>query len=219
MQEMHGLLGLSHESLLTARQVQRMLGVDRSTIYRMAQDGRLPSIRVGRQLRFPADQIAQLMEAGPAKREPEGTELAAGVLTVAAELLGVSLVLTDMAGQPLTPIMNPPQWLLESADRPDVLPECFAEWGGLAQDRDLTPQWRTGPLGFDCARAFTREGSSLTGMVVAGGVAPEGAERPLLHQLSEAERGRVLAALPIVAAAIAHPDEGRRLVLNQKENQ
>ena len=207
---------MSQESLLTARQVQRVLGVDRSTIYRMAQDGRLPAIRVGRQLRFPAAEIAQFIAGGsPQQGERDGGQAADPVLSVAAELLGVSLLLTDMEGEPLTPVMNPAPWLVEAADQPAVLAECFSEWRGLAEDADLTPHWRTGSLGFDCARAFTREGSTLTGMVVAGGVAPEGVDQPRLHHLTVAERRRVLAALPVVAATIAHPDAGSRLVLTQ----
>lgn len=38
---------------LTARDVQDLIRVDRSTIYRMAESGRLPAIKVGRQWRFP----------------------------------------------------------------------------------------------------------------------------------------------------------------------
>ena len=43
--------------MLTAKEVQDLLQVDRSTIYRMAEAGRLPAIKVGKQWRFPADQI------------------------------------------------------------------------------------------------------------------------------------------------------------------
>ena len=42
---------------LTARDVQELIRVDRSTIYRMAESGRLPAIKVGRQWRFPADAV------------------------------------------------------------------------------------------------------------------------------------------------------------------
>jgi excisionase family DNA binding protein len=35
--------------MLTAQQVQDLLDVDASTIYRMAGDGRLPAVRIGRQ--------------------------------------------------------------------------------------------------------------------------------------------------------------------------
>ena len=43
--------------MLTAKEIQSLLDVDRSTVYRMAEDGRLPAIKVGRQWRFPAQKI------------------------------------------------------------------------------------------------------------------------------------------------------------------
>ena len=43
--------------MLTAREVQDLLQVDRSTIYRMAEDGRLPAVKVGKQWRFPPEEI------------------------------------------------------------------------------------------------------------------------------------------------------------------
>ena len=46
-------------NMLTAKEVQQLLQVDRSTVYRMAEDGRLPAVKVGKQWRFPADQLQQ----------------------------------------------------------------------------------------------------------------------------------------------------------------
>ena len=45
-------------TFLTTQDVQELLHVDKSTVYRMAEDGRLPGVKVGRQWRFPADRIA-----------------------------------------------------------------------------------------------------------------------------------------------------------------
>ena len=39
-------------SMLTTRDLQELMNVDRSTIYRMAESGKLPAIKVGRQWRF-----------------------------------------------------------------------------------------------------------------------------------------------------------------------
>ncbi len=70
---------------------------------------------------------------------------------------------------------------------------------------DLAPRFALGGLGFECARAFVRQGSSLIGMVVAGGVAPlDCDEHPRgLHELDAAAREAVLRTLPHVAAAVA----------------
>ena len=48
------------------RRCRRLLGVDRSTVYRMAEDGRLPAVKVGRQWRFPADRIEAVLRVAPA---------------------------------------------------------------------------------------------------------------------------------------------------------
>ena len=49
--------------LLTTSQVQDKLRVDRTTIYRMVEDGRLPAIRVGKQWRFQEDAIERWLHA------------------------------------------------------------------------------------------------------------------------------------------------------------
>ena len=98
-------------SMLTTRDLQRLLQVDRSTIYRMAESGRLPGVKVGRQWRFPADQIERWLDQRPtgslslpatsaphreltALLPPEYVE-PLGVLF--GEMLGVMMVVTDMA--------------------------------------------------------------------------------------------------------------------------
>lgn len=234
--------------LLTALEVQELLHIDRSTVYRMAEDGRLPAIRVGRSWRFPTDRIEALLDAGhadgttagptasapgadgpvpplpvgpPSIGEPDpeqnsvdvagspdphlNTDAASAVVEVAADLLGVMMVVTDMHGRPVTDVANPSTWYAAHADAPEVLDSCVAEWRDLADQPDLTPRFHDGALGFQCARAFIRHGSVLVGMVLAGGVSPSTDESvdPDLYHLDDAARHRVLAALPRIAAAIS----------------
>lgn len=236
----------SHEQptqLLTASQVQEMLNIDRSTVYRMAEDGRLPAIRVGRSWRFPAARIRVLLGEGPQGAEesagrgvdrssgPSGTAAASvgsrdlgdggtgsspvaatllqcvaqAAIDVAADLLGVMMVVTDMHGKPITEVANPCPWFSENANDPEVLDSCLSEWRILADNPDLTVAFRTGEVGFQCARTFIRSGNSLVGMVLAGGISPEGNATidTGLYHLDPASRQRVLAALPRIAAAIS----------------
>jgi excisionase family DNA binding protein len=227
-------------TLLTALEVQQLLHIDRSTVYRMAEDGRLPAIRVGRSWRFPAERIEALLDAGDGPeaaapslavvpdhqgvtpvdvpvptRSPAGdarpdaspvnSVAARATVEVASELLGVMMVVTDMHGRPLTPVAHPSPWFVAHADDPRTLDRCIAEWHHLADHPDLTPQFQRGTLGFECARAFIRHGSTLVGMVLAGGVSPARSPEtdPDLYHLDDAERHRVLAALPRIAAAIS----------------
>jgi excisionase family DNA binding protein len=211
---MHSPQKTPRQELLSARQVQLMLGVDRSTVYRMAEDGRLPAIKVGRQWRFPADRIDDLLRIGHGLDQPRSPgaapssdavapAVAASVTQVAADLLGVMMVVTDMDGHPLTEVVNPCPWFAERADDPALLETCVAEWRELADDPDFEPRFTTGAHGFDCARAFVRSGSALVAMVLAGGIAPVGSTDPDLYVLGDDGRRRVLSALPKVAVALS----------------
>ena len=205
--------------LMTARQVQDVLHIDRSTVYRMAEDGRIPAIKVGKQWRFPSEEILALIsDAGaptdshrvpsltsvePDRQSDLDPVVAAAVVEATAELLGVMMVVTDMTGQPVTPVTNPCPWLIATGDDPDVIATCLREWRDLADDHDLTPRFRLGEAGFECARSFIRSGSQLTGMVLAGGVSPAGDPALDLFTLDQAARLRVLQALPRIATAIS----------------
>jgi excisionase family DNA binding protein len=193
------------QTLLSARQVQELLRIDRSTVYRMAEDGRLPAIRVGKQWRFPADEIYGLVNAHPpvVNTSPLDPTVAAAMADVAADLLGVMVVVTDMDGHPITPIANPCPWMQEHAGEPGVLQACIAEWQELADDHSFEPQFNEGQLGFECARAFVRSGRELVGMVLAGGVSPTDHPAPGLYELDGGQRQQVLDALPRVAAALS----------------
>ena len=49
--------------LLTVTEVADMLRINKSTVYRMAKQGRLPATRVGRQWRFRKSVLDSLLEA------------------------------------------------------------------------------------------------------------------------------------------------------------
>jgi excisionase family DNA binding protein len=187
-------------ALLTARQVQEILHVDRSTVYRMAESGRLPAIRVGGQWRFPAQRIQEL--AVPAPTAPD-RRVAQVAVDIAADLLGVMMVVTDMDGRPVTRIANPCAPFIDRAGDPGLLRQCVAEWRRLADEVSLEPRFRLGEVGFECARVFVRSGRQLTGMVLAGGVAPIGVTDSDLYTLTDGDRDRVLRALPRIATAIS----------------
>jgi excisionase family DNA binding protein len=185
--------------------VQDLLKVDASTIYRMAADGRLRAVKVGRQWRFPADAVDALLGAGgapsPAPRSPDPTVQA--VLDVSAALLGVMMVATDMSGRPITRVANPCPWFEDRAGDESTVLACTSEWRTLADDLDFTPRFRAGALGFECARTFVRRGSELVGMVLAGGVAVPGEPGDGLHHLDDAQRRAVLEALPTISAVLS----------------
>ena len=66
--------------LLTTGQVQTLLKVDRTTIYRMVENGRLPGIRVGKQWRFDRAEIERWLAAAA----PVGAALVAALPAIKA---------------------------------------------------------------------------------------------------------------------------------------
>ena len=101
-------------NLLTAKQVQELLNVDRTTIYRMLKDGRLTGVKVGQQWRFPASKVDALI-SGKSGQEEIATDDFFNALPlhcmqpiqdVFAEIADVGSVVTDKEGIPLTRISN-----------------------------------------------------------------------------------------------------------------
>jgi excisionase family DNA binding protein len=203
-QQVHEASAGSSDVLLTTRQVEDRLHVDSSTLYRMASDGRLTAVKVGRQWRFPAGAVEALLTSGApsAPASPPDSTVQA-VLDVCASLLGVMMVATDMAGRPVSAVANPCPWFAERADDETTLMACTREWQVMADDLDFAPRFQLGALGFECARVFVRSGSELVGMVLVGGVAPQGSDTPGLYQLDADERQAVLDALPKVSAVLS----------------
>lgn len=169
-----------------------MLRVDRSTVYRMAEDGRLPAIKVGRQWRFPAAAIDRwLADQGLGQRPPAAPlwppappaaplsdllPLACVqlILDTFAEAVGAMMILTDMDGRPVTRVSNPCGLFAALQDAADLWAQCGAHWRRMAGAIDLEPRFEAGPLGLLCARGLVRAGTELKGMVFVGGFAPDG---------------------------------------------
>ena len=175
--------------MLTTRDLQQLLHVDRSTIYRMAEAGQLPAMKVGRQWRFPADRIERWLEdrnlRPVAKTFPDRnvnatplsgllpTEYLISLGDLFGEMLGVMVVVTDMEGEPLAEPSNQCGLFKLVNDHPDAVRQCIAGWRELAHDLELAPRFAPSHLGLMCARSYVRVGSELRGIILAGGIAPE----------------------------------------------
>lgn len=239
-------------ALLTTKDVQALIRVDKSTIYRMAEAGRIPAIKVGRQWRFPEDRLrAWLGTQRSAVQEPgdhvgsvDSGELEAilppktvqALADLLGETLGAMVIVTDMAGRPLTRVANP-CGLYETIEAvPGTLDRCIQGWREFGDDVDLTSRFVPSHLGFLCARGFIRVGSGLTGMVIVGGIAPDrwppppeqveavaaelgmpaddlAAHIEEVYYLDDAHMDWILDLLPRVGTLISHlADERGRLV-------
>ena len=244
--------------MLTAREMQELLQVDRSTIYRMAEAGRLPAVKVGKQWRFPGDLVHSWLsqQAAPASLHPQpapaeanhtdiGSLLPLGCVQLIqdtfAEALGVMLVTTDMAGNPVTEISHPCGLFAAISDKPDAVKKCIESWHTMANAIELEPKWMVTHLGLLCARGLIRVGAELKGMVVMGCVVPDnwppppdkvaamatelGVKAEVLQShideaflLDKTEQARVLGFVQRIANIVAHVATERNTLMGKLES-
>lgn len=240
--------------MLTAKDIQDLLQVDRSTVYRMAEAGRLPAVKVGKQWRFPGNLVENWLQTQvvtpplpvQAHPGPEPNNLAELlplpcvqlILDTYADALEVMMVVTDMAGNPITQVCHPCGLFKVLEKIPDAVQKCTEHWRVLAETINLEPQFYPNHLGLLGARGLIRVGSELKGMVVVGGIAPEAwpptpsqiqvmaaefkvkPERisPYLSEvffLSQAEQTRLLSFTQRIANIVAHIATERQKLRNE----
>jgi excisionase family DNA binding protein len=142
--------------LLTARQLQDLLQVDRITIYRMLADGRLRGFKVGGQWRFSRQAIERWLyeqrtsraspvpasTAGNLQPSPEALPLSCiqAVQEILAQALGVGAVTTAMDGTPLTPLANCCEFCDLIQRSAEGRRRCAASWRASAAEKGRAPR-------------------------------------------------------------------------------
>ncbi|MEW5956815.1 MAG: PocR ligand-binding domain-containing protein [Chloroflexota bacterium] len=201
--------------LLTTKQLQDLLQIDRTTVYRMLKDGRLAGVKVGNQWRFSRDRVEAILNRHepppllPAPTPP--TEIlplgcVQGIQKVFAEITGVATVVTAPNGEPLTELSNSCRFcdliLSSEAGRQG----CYASWRNLAEQSERRPVFVACHAGLWYARARLEVNNHLHGMLIAGQYYLEPPdsieERDRLQRLATAYR---LDVTTLTAAALELP--------------
>ena len=137
------------ENLLTAKQLQELLKVDRTTIYRMSKDGRLSGVKVGQQWRFPSADVDALISG---KRNQEDLSpddffealpihCLQPIQDVFAEISEVGSVVTDKEGIPLTRISNSCDFCKLILGSTEGRENCFSSWKEVAEHGGDVPKF------------------------------------------------------------------------------
>jgi excisionase family DNA binding protein len=164
------------EELLTAKQVQVTLKVDRTTIYRMLKDGRLKGVKVGSQWRFPASEV-QVLLAGGHHLPIEERIVTADILPwsyvqsaqdVFAEMAEIGSVITDSRGMPLTRVSNSCDFcnLILASEKGKQA--CLRSWQQLAHQPNVAPEFTACHAGLQYARARITVCGETIASLVAG---------------------------------------------------
>jgi excisionase family DNA binding protein len=164
------------DNLLTAKQVQDLLNVDRTTIYRMLKSKRLTGVKVGGHWRFATREVNDIL-AGTVRVNEAEAPLPKDVLPlhciqpvqdVFAEMAKVGAVTTDKSGNALTRISNPCDFCKLIMGSAEGRMACNESWRKLVNQEDAAPEFTTCHAGLEYARARIEIQGELIAILVAG---------------------------------------------------
>ena len=173
------------EDLLTARQLQELLHVDRTTVYHMLSEGRLPGFKVGGQWRFSRRAIgawlAEQQLANPSQpvAADSGAEGRPGpevlpvncvqpIQNVFAEALEVGAVTTALDGTPITAVSNSCAFCNLILATEQGRRRCRDSWQTLSRQAEHQPRLARCHAGLTYARGCIEVKHEFVAMIFAG---------------------------------------------------
>jgi len=163
------------DELLTTKQVQDILQVDRTTIYRMLNDGRLVGIKIGQQWRFSRQEVESLLSGNHTVEEKDHLPMQAlpihciqAIQDVFSEVAEIGSVITSAEGEALTHVSNMSGFCQLIQNSPSGRLACRKSWQRLAEEAEKTPTFFTCHAGLQYARAQIEINGQLGAMLIAG---------------------------------------------------
>ena len=161
--------------LLTTKQMQHLLKIDRVTVYRMLNDGRLNGRKVGNQWRFPQGEIDRLLGVESQTEDPVVetiTDFPSGcikeVQDIFAGIIGIGAVTVTLNGAPLTePTYSNPFCKLMLASESGRI-SCQSSWRKIALKSTGEPSHQTCHAGLCYKRSVISDDGKATAWLIAG---------------------------------------------------
>jgi len=198
---------------LTTHQVQERLQVDRTTVYRMLKDGRLTGVKIGNQWRFSRSEIDDLLAYSPAVADSSPAltldvlplTCLQGMQDVSAEAFGVSAVITDAVGTPLTSMSAPCRFCRIIRRSEKGRAACRSDLGRIARRANSRVAQVTCHAGLQCTGASITINGGKTAVFITGqyvATPPLAARQQHIRQLAAAYD---LDAVALIRAAAEIP--------------
>lgn len=161
--------------LLTTKQLQDLLKIDRITVYRMLNDGRLKGVKVGNQWRFSQNEIDRLLGE---ESETENSyvesipDFPSGCLeevqNIFAGIIGIGAVTVTLRGTPLTEptFSNPFCKMMFSSESGKT--SCQNSWRKIALNSTGEPNFQICHAGLSYKRSVIQDDNSPTAWLIAG---------------------------------------------------
>lgn len=164
------------EDFLTTRQVQSILKIDRITIYRMLQDGRLKGVKIGSQWRFTRQELERLTSGEPpAESSPQSgssnfpTHCVQTIQNLFSAVSQISALCIDSQGEPLTEPTGLCGLCQMMQQSPTGREACQASWKETARQITSGPRRITCHAGIQyIAAPFKDDDGKTAGFFLAG---------------------------------------------------
>lgn len=165
------------DDLLTTRQVQNILKVDRITIYRMLQDGRIKGIKIGQQWRFQRKEVDRITggnqpspEPIQPKTDPVGfpTHCVQTIQDLFSEIGQVSALVVDTEGVLLTEISHPCRYCQIILQSLPGQAACRVSWKEFAKQSSTGSRYFTCHAGIQYVSAPIFDNEKTFGYFMAG---------------------------------------------------
>ena len=173
------------DDLLTAKQVQEILNIDRTTVYRMLKDGRLNGIKIGRHWRFPKEHIFSVIKGKPSSGYGSDelnlgsfpVHCIQGLQNVFAEIAGLGSVTTDQNGNEITRLSNSCAFCRHIQSSPEGLAACRASWLAITETTEKEEDFFVCHAGLYYTRAQMRSSNGKDYFLIAGQFFPGQTEK------------------------------------------
>jgi excisionase family DNA binding protein len=205
------------EDLFTTHQVQDILKVDRITIYRMLQDGRLKGVKIGHQWRFNRQEVERLLkgeaQAGSELSKPLSdasfpTHCVQAVQNLFSDVSQISSRLVDMQGNLLTEPSGSCEFCKLMTNSPSGFNACQSSWQSFIQQSIKGVQHYTCHAGLEYVGAPIMDNGEQIGLLLTGEfywqapAEPKEAERvhqlATLHQISIEKLQSAAHRIPVI---------------------
>ena len=157
------------------KQIQDLLAVDRITVYRMLQDGRLKGFKIGHQWRFPRIEVERFLGVAPSPEENQ-TEKSNNlpvhciqtIQNLFSDISQLSSLVVDMQGNPLTNISYPCSFCTRIVSSPAGREGCQDSWKIIAAQCQLKTQVIACHAGLNYAAAPILDQGKQIGAFITG---------------------------------------------------
>jgi len=160
----------------SVKQMQDLLKVDRITIYRMLQDGRLKGIKVGHQWRFSQTEVDRLLGGGSTSANSSSdpaillpVHCIQTIQNLFSDISQMTALVVDMQGNPLTEISYPCAFCSAMNRYPSGASACRSSWQELARISSLNNQTFTCHAGLNYTGSPILDQGVQIGAFITGG--------------------------------------------------